>query len=362
MTNSIEDYRRSKRSLSRRMGLASAAPSSRQRGVRGTTPLRSELGHAIAIAPKVTGGKVLRELAVQVYVIRKRPKFQLGRGEKIPATIAGIPTDVVEMPRAHALAGKAKLGFQPPAMVLNAQLDLDIDTLRRRNRPLVPGTSVGHRSVSAGTIGALCRSLAPDDDGDAVYLLSNTHVLADLAGPEIGGHIYQPARDDGATLDHKVARLSRFAFPGMGDADPFTVDAAIAKLRDASNLVGTGGPRNDFGPMGVLRGITTAKPGMRVWKIGRETGLTRGEVVSVDHDHAVTYDHGEVAFDDQISIKGSIETPVFSDNGDSGSLVVEDGTNRAIGLLFAGTPLGFASYAHPIARVLDQLTISLVSA
>lgn len=48
------------------------------------------------------------QLAVRVYVTRKLPNRELSPSERIPAEINGIPTDVVEIGRVFALAGKKK--------------------------------------------------------------------------------------------------------------------------------------------------------------------------------------------------------------------------------------------------------------
>ncbi|MBI2897951.1 MAG: hypothetical protein HYY06_30620 [Deltaproteobacteria bacterium] len=63
-------------------------------------------------------------------------------------------------------------------------------------------------------------------------------------------------------------------------------------------------------------------------------------------------------FDDVIEVQGGSRTPMFSDGGDSGSLVL-DGDRYAVGLLFAGDDE--ATDLNPIAHVLDQLQARLVS-
>src|SRR5215470_5294650 len=50
----------------------------------------------VDINEKISGGKPTGELAIVVYVEKKKPKTELAKGELIPAEIDGIPTDVKE--------------------------------------------------------------------------------------------------------------------------------------------------------------------------------------------------------------------------------------------------------------------------
>lgn len=72
----------------------------------------------------------------------------------------------------------------------------------------------------------------------------------------------------------------------------------------------------------------------------------------------VQYDRGWLTFDGQIVIRG-LERRKFSDSGDSGSLIVEKTSRKAVGLLFAGGT-GY-TLANPIQAVLKALKVSLVT-
>jgi hypothetical protein len=65
---------------------------------------------------------------------------------------------------------------------------------------------------------------------------------------------------------------------------------------------------------------------------------------------------GTITFRDQIVIKG-INGEAFSDTGDSGALVVERNTSRAVGLLFAGS--SSHTLANHISDVFEMLNVSL---
>lgn len=102
---------------------------------------------------------------------------------------------------------------------------------------------------------------------------------------------------------------------------------------------------------------------VRVAKLGRTTGLTRGRVTAFELDNVtVGFDLGALGFDNQIEIEGGGSGP-FSAGGDSGALIV-GADRRAVALLFAGSDQGGANgqgltYANPIHAVLDALQIEL---
>jgi hypothetical protein len=94
----------------------------------------------------------------------------------------------------------------------------------------------------------------------------------------------------------------------------------------------------------------------RLSKTGRTTGLTCGDLLSIDMDVQVDYSTScagpttfTVIFHNQLLIDGGS----FSEAGDSGSLVVTSDAARPIGLLFAGN--GTSTVANPIQDVLAAL-------
>lgn len=148
-----------------------------------------------------------------------------------------------------------------------------------------------------------------------------------------------------------VAELSRFVRlrPTRN-----LVDAAIAELIGGLEyypdwLTGLGDIRPPTG-QGVELGGT-------VYKLGRTTGLTRGEVTAIEVDGLrVEYDAGVLSFDNQFEIAPADGGP-FSAGGDSGSLIV-DSRHRAVGLLFAGNDVN-STYANPLDAVFEILRIQL---
>ena len=99
---------------------------------------------------------------------------------------------------------------------------------------------------------------------------------------------------------------------------------------------------------GALGGST------RVFKVGRTTGYTEGEVAYVGGVTMIEYEPGDWAyFTDQIMIRATPDNVgPFSDSGDSGSAILND-RHELVGLLFAGSV--HQTIANPIAEVVSQL-------
>jgi len=252
--------------------------------------------------------------------------------ERVPPAIAGIPIDVVTTGPIHAF--QARTG---------------------RYRPAPGGVSIGHRSITAGTLGCLVQK------NNQTFILSNNHVLANSNDASVGDPILQPGSFDGAMwpADH-IAELTEFvpihflgepsdcSFAGamttflnfiartIGSDTRLTavntqlrenlVDAAIARpLND--NLV-----RAEILEIGLIQGLGKGELGAAIKKSGRTTGLTQGQILQVDVTVDVQYGPSQVArFADQL-----LAGPM-SQGGDSGSAVLDSG-NRLVGLLFAGSP------------------------
>lgn len=229
-----------------------------------------------------------------------------------------------------------------------------------RTRPLLIGASTEHVDVTAGTIGGFVTR------GGATYLLSNNHVLANEGQATAKDWILQPgAYDDGTEPTARAARLRYWI--KLTTKGTNVVDAALAAVEktvtfDAARLRGISSGKDKtlagLGPAFVDEGET-------VLKIGRTTGATKGRVTAFDVDNViVSYDIGNLRFDNQIEIEGTGRT-AFSDGGDSGSLIVNAGM-EAVALLFAGGETGGANgrgltYANPLHRVLADLKATLLT-
>lgn len=231
--------------------------------------------------------------------------------------------------------------------------------MQKRTRPVKIGLSVGHFKITAGTLGAFVR----DPKTGATMILSNNHVLANENAAKAGDAILQPGKfDGGRNPTDLIARLARFV--KLKKTGSNLVDCAVAELVPgvAFNV------KSLMGIRGFLQGAGASliDIGTPVNKIGRTTGLTRGQVTAIELDNVVVgYDLGNLKFDNQIEIEGEGASP-FSRGGDSGSLIFDD-DRMGRALLFAGGDSGGANgmgltYANPLDAVLAALKVELLHA
>jgi len=213
-----------------------------------------------------------------------------------------------------------------------------------RQRPAPMGFSVGHPSITAGTIGARVR-----DALGRVYILSNNHVLANSNNASIGDPEYQPGPYDGGTAADQIATLTDFQVISFAAGASNTMDAAIAM--SSTDLLDNAVPADEgYGmPNSTIYGDADgdglfddrdALLGLNVQKYGRTTHLTRGQITGVNATVTVCYAVSgftctkSARYVDQLIIGPS----TFSAGGDSGSLIVtDDGNLNPVALLFAGS-------------------------
>ena len=106
----------------------------------------------VATSLKVTEGQPTSTWSLAVLVEKKLPLDQVAEESRVPGELDGVPTDVVEVGR-------------PEALVFNGRV-----------RPALPGFSIGHFNITAGTFGCLVRDIRPQGDGEYL-ILSNNHVV-----------------------------------------------------------------------------------------------------------------------------------------------------------------------------------------
>jgi hypothetical protein len=233
-----------------------------------------------------------------------------------------------------------------------------------QNPPIKLGTSGGNATdkrisgqdvfCCSGTLGSLVSR------SGNLYILSNNHVLAKSNQGAPGDPISQPGLADthcGQDQNSIVANLSEFVPLNAGATS--AADAAIAKIIDqdvdpAGSILALGTQQQSSAPPSAT--IGTAAIGQVVAKSGDATGLTCSTVNSINLRVGVDYatscsgtETFHTVFNNQISIVGD----TFSNNGDSGSLVVAGDSSRPLGLLYAGGSGG--TVANPIQAVLSAL-------
>lgn len=276
----------------------------------------------VGIGEKVVGGRHTGVMAVKFLVRVKYGDDQVSASDRLPEQINGLPTDIEEVGTFRRFEAAVPLTATPdPRSLL---------------RPAPPGSSVGFQDpdgnfIMAGTFGALVRR------GQRLFILSNNHVLANENDLRIGSPTFQPGFLDAGNppVTGQIAALS--AFIELQPLNPNFVDCAISEVRDPSLIT------NSIIKIGPPTGAALARDKMVVHKFGRTTGYRVGFIDTTMMDVTVDYGIGTLKFRNQIIIRGLNGQP-FSDEGDSGALIVERDTRRAVGLLFAG------SRSHTIAN------------
>lgn len=297
---------------------------------------------------KVVGGVETERISIRVGVVQKVPLAQLTKKDVIPKTIKGMETDVFQTEEIKALA-----------------VGLEVDR-KSRFRPAPGGVSIGHPSVTAGTLGMLVRKAG------VRHILSNNHVLANSNDAKLGDQTWQPGKADGGGPADTIGHLSGFVpirftgdsgclIPGPISkalvffarllesatrtrilADPINkVDCAISRPLDDADVI------DEILEVGKPTGFSEAEINDKIKKSGRTTELSRSEVIATDGVSNVNYGSGKVAiFVDQI-----IAT-AMSAGGDSGSIGLKE-DNKVVGLLFAGS--SSLTIINKIANVIDAL-------
>ena len=277
-----------------------------------------------------------------------------GVSREIPGTFEGVDMQT------EVVGGYRK--FAPPT-VFNRQTFID--------RPICIGVSgINITDVCAsGTIG--CR--VKDQIGN-LYALSNNHVFAEQAGFEADGTTAGGAAVVGDIINQPSPGEDRFTPCGKppafflgtlaawepiryvdltaGIAPPNVIDAAIASV--TAQTMGFAAPNNTYGAPSSKP--VQAKLKLKVQKMGRTTGWTKGVLAGINGIVTVQYDDGPVRFTQAISTK-TVSSGVFGDSGDSGSLVVTQDGNNPVALLFAGSSRD--SIFCPITVALNRFNVAV---
>lgn len=334
--------------------------------------------------------------AVVALVERKLPLAALSAEDEVPREIHGVRTDVYEVGRLEAL-----------------QLPTD------RFRPVIPsGVSIGHYKITAGTLGVMVKDrttgdrlilsnnhvlansndatkgdavLQPGptdggkDPGDIVAHLERFIELDYLEGPISGGDTEpdpgeEPTRPPSSACDLvdvlvglsnllagitgsekrvQATTIQALAASGQSIPAPTPVaaqassttniaDCALARPVDESMFSGS------ILGIGTIEGTKAPELGMKLRKHGRTTSYTEGLITLLNATVNVNYSTS--AGSRTARFTGQVITQPMSQGGDSGALMVEATSNKAVGLLFAGSPM--ATIFTPMQIVLDALNVT----
>jgi endonuclease G len=274
---------------------------------------------SVGIGYKQVAGKPTKQLSIQFTVGKKAaPEALEALGtERLPEMLEvdgiKVPTDVIE--RAYDVHLRAPAALRKP-------------NRKKRLDPIVPGVSIAHIEVTAGTAGAVVY----DARTGAPYVLSNWHVLQGETG-KIGDPISQPGSfDDNRVEQNLCGHLVRSHLGVAGDC-------AIATIEGRQ----LGAEILDFKV--AVEQVAEPDLGDKVMKSGRTTAVTHGIVARVHVTTRLDYG-GTVGAQDigGFEIQPDPDHPdrdgEISMGGDSGAawMRVERGkpTSTMVGLHFAG--------------------------
>jgi hypothetical protein len=286
----------------------------------------------IDVGYKVVGGVQTDEVAIRVHVEKK--KASVPKAQQVPASIDGAVTDVLE--RTYELQVTRK------PLEFSVQADTTHYATLQGGISMGPSRAVGG-FIFAGTLGAV----VTDNVSGQKAAVTNFHVACVDSGWHVGDRQVQPSRiDTGTVPGDEFGAILRAVLSSA-------VDGAVISIDASKTTAGT------IVDIGTVNGTKPATLGMAVRKRGRTTGLTHGSVDGLSLSVNIDYGDGlgVHTLTNQVSIAtDTTQNPLFSDHGDSGSVIV-DSTGAVVALLFAGS--GTNTIGNPIASVLSELNISI---
>lgn len=253
-----------------------------------------------------------KELAICIYVSSKIPKEMLDPASIFPTQIDGIRVDVVERV------------YRPKSLSIS-----EMATRQSRTAAQIqPGLGISVASAEMGTLGLMVRDQAR---GNRLSILSAAHVLSPPGNPN--REVLQPPW---RMYGRRIGAVVQSIFDSDGDA-------AIAALD--SNLSFRRAPIGLAAPTGIRRAVL----GERVKKSGAVTGVTEGTVHAIG-EFFIPFEDGTVERQ-QLMMCFEVrpldsDTEEISRGGDSGSAVLADSDQNALGLLVADDKYGAADPAE----------------
>ena len=187
--------------------------------------------------------------------------------------------------------------------------------------------------------------------GRGCNLLSIIAGFGNVVGTLLGSdtRLALESRSAAAAASAMPQPVTAFQVPGGMIVPQNSVDAALARPVDPDMF------SDDILGIGIVNDIALPRLGMRVRKYGRTTSYTEGNVTLLNATVNVAYSTARGT--KTARFVGQVITEAMSQGGDSGSLIVDDTDNKAVGLLFAGSNL--ATIFTPIELVLSALNVRL---
>jgi len=191
---------------------------------------------------------------------------------------------------------------------------------------------------SRGTLGCIVTNTSNGQP----FILSNTHVLrpgfvtAPTSFPQTGDKILQPPGGTGFRVIGHVAKTKtacNCCYPGGTSESVIRNNITNNKICDyydaALGYVETS-YQFDIPGIGVPQGVIEPKAGMKFRALCGTSGLIDGTIIKSKYDTIGSYEAGVVHVEDNVFTSSIIWKP-----GDSGSLLVDTATKKALGLVYA---------------------------
>ncbi|AYF53604.1 hypothetical protein Z957_08355 [Clostridium sp. K25] len=268
----------------------------------------------VGMGYKVINGFCTCQKCITIFVTNKIESNKINSKDLIPYCYKGILTDVMEinMPK--------------------------VCSLTKRIRPTLGGYSIGVDDLKAGTIGCL----VADNKND--YILTCNHVVAGNVRGTVDKFVVQPAPKYGGKVPKDVVGLvSRFVPVDLG-GDFNYVDAAIVKTDRSKASIA-------IAFIGPINRTSFTQIGEKVKKVGATTELTTG-IIKTKYTSILINFLGR-----QVTFKNQITTTKMSDEGDSGSILLND-KNEALGMLMGDNST--ISIYNTISDVVESLEVHIL--
>ncbi|MEU6278176.1 hypothetical protein ABZ871_38145 [Streptomyces populi] len=278
--------------------------------------------NGVGLGMREEDDKSYDELAVRVYV------DDATNPPELPRQIADLPVCVVEF--------SIEPLFLPDS---------------GRHDTLVGGIQIEQAALASGTLGAVV--LRNDDKtlaGLTCHHVSGNpgeRVFQPTAPPMVFGSTPDLSDSLGMVVDYDSPVKQSIPTPAGGelwlgrqvDASIFDLDEGVAQSRKPSNEIADG-----YGPISQTK---SPEVPMFVRKRGSQSGptggLVKGVVLAVwwkGFDPPPGYLYYMARQFEIFFLPSECPDDIFSRGGDSGSVVLETGTNNAVGLLWGGNPRG----------------------
>lgn len=292
--------------------------------------------HSLAIGRKIKDGKQTDEIAIRVYVKKKKEKREISDNQVIPENINGVSTDVIEQISHEGTAQSGHDTTQYPELRVGVNL----------------GCHIGTR-YEAGTLTAIVF-----DKNNQFMALSARHVLSASRHWIKGDPIFHIAESQNIVASLYDAELYEV------DSTRYPIDAAVATINDPTKIkcqiVDLGWSISGTMHEDELHNKFAEEKKIHVQKRGITTGITSGTIEEINAgprtmNYPTLGDNPptKVTFPTNSLIQiASDSGGNFSEGGDSGSLIVDD-SKMAVGSLIGGidgTNKSVANHIDPICK------------